>query len=143
MAPRNQFLRLENRIAVCREYAELWQEFFQFFSDDFEEKGITEQMENEFENTMSVLALNHFKFQELCGDYMKDSQAILSILSDAVSLQVIRDMTESSRSKLMVEWHTTFIEMNKALGKMLGQLTPKQLEAMQAAAGAPAPQQKG
>ena len=34
---RNQHLKTENRIMVCREYAQLWQQFFQFFADELED----------------------------------------------------------------------------------------------------------
>lgn len=132
MAPRNLITRIENRITVCREYTELWQNFFQFFADDLEDVTITEQMETEFQNIINVLALNHYKFSELCGEFMKDTDTILKILSQTDSLATIREMPEATRSKLMIEWHTTFIDMNKALGRLLAQLTPKQIEAMQA-----------
>lgn len=124
-------LRLENRIRVCREYAELWQAYFQFFADDMEDKQITSQMEGEFGNVMNILALNHYKFSELCGDFMKDVTKVLEILAETPSLQAMKEMPDATRSKLMIEWHKTFIDMNKALGKMLSKLTPKQLAAMQ------------
>ncbi|MCC7390970.1 hypothetical protein IT571_01260 [Candidatus Sumerlaeota bacterium] len=136
MAAKNTFTRIENRIVVCREYTELWQNYFTFFSEDMEDRLITEQMEKEFQNIMNVLALNHYKFSELCGEFMKNDAVILDILAQSDSLQTIKDMPEATRSKLMIEWHTTFIDMNKALGKLLAKLTPKQLQAMQGAPSA-------
>ncbi|MCC6546765.1 hypothetical protein IT570_06305 [Candidatus Sumerlaeota bacterium] len=129
---KNNFTRIENRITVCREYTELWQNYFSFFSEDMEDKLITPQMEEEFQNIINVLALNHYKFSELCGEFMKNDAAILEILSQTDSLQTIKEMPEATRGKLMIEWHTTFIDMNKALGKILAQMTAKQLQAMQA-----------
>lgn len=133
---KNIHLRIANRIKVCREYAELWQAYFQFFAELEEDAQITEEMEAEFENVMNILALNHYKFQELCGAYMKDAEAVVKTLSETVSLEVMRTMPEATRSKLLVEWHRTFIDMNKALGKMLAKLTPKQLEQLQASEAA-------
>jgi len=133
-------LSMQNRITVCREYAELWQAYFERFSDDLTEKQITEQMEQEFENIIGILALNHYKFSELCGDYMKDAGEILKILAQTSSLADIREMPEATLSKLYVAWHTTFIDMNKALGRMIAKLSRKEIEAMQAPAPpAPAP----
>ncbi len=127
----NPHLKIENRIKVCREYAELWQTYFSFFSEELEDKQITAEMETEFENIMNILALNQYKFSELCGDFMKDADAVLEILSETVSLRHLQQMPEATLSKLMVAWHTTFIDMNKALGRMVAKLTPKQLEALQ------------
>lgn len=123
---------------VCREYAEIWQAYFQMFSENLAEKQITEQMEREFENIIGVLALNNYKFVELCGEFMKDPGAIIKILAETSSLADVRDMQEATFNKLQIEWHTAFIDMNKALGRMISRLSKKELEAMQAAE---APQQ--
>jgi hypothetical protein len=132
---KNPFLTLENRYKVCREYAELWQNYFKFFADDMEEKQITQEMETEFQNIMNIIALNHFKFSELCGEFMSDPMDILEILSKTISLQEIKDMTDATRNKMLVEWHTTFVDMNKALGKILSRMSPKELEALQITEG--------
>lgn len=125
--------KIENRVRVCREYTELWQSYFQFFADDLAEVHITDEMETEYENIVNILALNHYKFQELCGEYMKDSGEVLKILAEGVSLDGIKSMPEATLSKMQVSWHTTFLEMNKALGKLLAQMSPKAIAAMQAA----------
>ncbi len=130
-------LKLENRIKVCQDYAGLWQTYFQFFADDLAEKQITDEMEAEFENYINVLALNQFKFSELCGDYMKEPEAIMEILTQTVSLTIVQGMPDATIGKLRVEWHKAFIDMHKATGKMLAKLTPKQLEALQQQAAAP------
>ena len=134
---KNPHLRLENRITVCREYAELWQTFFQYLMEDYSDVEITEDMERQFENIVTVLAINHYKFSELCGEYMKDTDGVMKVLSTVVSLQNIKMMAEANLSKLTIESHTLLIDMHKALGKMLAKMTPKQLEAMQAAQNQP------
>lgn len=127
----NPILRLENRIQVCREYASLWQQFFSYFSDDMAERQITEQMETEFAQILGMLALNHYKFEELVGEYMPDAGKVLTVLCDAINLGNIKSMPEANFAKLQVEWHTLFISMNKALGKLMAKLPPKALMAMQ------------
>lgn len=131
-------LSLQNRYHICREYTELWQTYFHFFSEELEDVVISDEMEMEFQNIMNVLALNHFKFSELCGVYMKDPMDILETMSQTPSLRTLQGLTESSLSKLMVEWHTTFIEMNKAMGKILSRMSPKELEAIQGGDAQPA-----
>ncbi len=128
---KNPHLKVENRIMVCREYAELWQRFFQFFADDLEDLQVNDQMEKEFQQIMNILALNFYKFQQLCGEQMKDTDDILKIISDAVSMGHLQSTPEATLSKVRVDWHTTFIEMNKALGKLLAMLPPKRLAELQ------------
>jgi hypothetical protein len=129
---KNPLLSMPNRIAVCREYAQLWQAFFQFFSDDLTEVQITEQMEKDFEGIIGILALNNYKFVELCGEYMKDPGEVVKILAEVCNLTNLKAMPEATFSKLQVAWHTAFIDMNRALGKMISRLTKKELEEMQA-----------
>lgn len=133
---KQQFNSLESRIMVCKEYAALWQRFFSYFSESLTDKQITQQMETEFEHILSLLAFNQFKFEELVGEHMPDSRKILNVLADAVSLGTIKTMQEAHLNKLQLEWHELFISMNKALGKLSNQLTPKMIAAMQARDGA-------
>lgn len=138
MASTAQHLKLENRILVCREYAGLWQTYFQFLSmEDIEERQITREMEQEFQGVMNVLALNHYKFSELCGEYTKESESIVKIMSDTPTLEAVKTMQESTRGKILLEWHVAFIDMNKAVGKMVAALPPKRLAAFQATEGDP------
>ena len=137
MAPVNH-LRMENRISVCREYAELWQAFFQYFNEDLKTLQVTEEMETQLSNIMTILAINHFKFIELCGEFLKDSSGVMKCMAETVSIVELKEMPEATMAKLMIEVHTLLIDMHKALGKMLQKLTPKQLEMLQGS-GAIAP----
>lgn len=135
-------MKLTNRILVCREYAGLWQAYFSHWSDDMTDRKITPQMEQDFSNLVNVLALNHYKFAELCGEFMKDSEEVLKILAQTPSLEILKETPEATLSKLMVSWHVAFLDMNKALGKLTARLSPKELaelQATEAAAGQPAP----
>ncbi len=125
-------LDLANRIAVVRDYSTLWQHFFAFFADDLSDRVFTQEEEQEFANIVSLLALNHYKFQELTRGYSKETDKIVSILKETPTLEQIQLMQEATFSKIQVEWHTLFIGMNKILGKMLGELPPKKLAEIQA-----------
>jgi len=133
---KQQFDSLESRIMICKEYAALWQRFFRYFSESLADKQITQQMESEFEQVLGVLAINQYKFEELVGEHMPDARKIVNVLTDAVSLATIKTMQEAHLNKLQLEWHELFISMNKALGKLSNQLTPKMIAAMQARDGA-------
>ena len=136
-------MRIENRVAVLKEYSELWQQFFTFFSDSLAERQITAQEEQEFSQIVSILALNQFKMAELTKDVFKDGPKVLDILKDSVSLVHLKSLPENSFNKLQVDWHTLFISMNKGLGKLLSQLPPKKLAEMQKAAASQAPPSPG
>lgn len=120
-----------NRIAILREYSELWSQYFRYFTENLTKVEITEEMERDFENIITILAINHFKFSELCGEFMKDCDGIIKLLQAMESLQAVKETNEATLSKHLVETHTTLIDMHKALGKMLAKLTPKQMAAMQ------------
>lgn len=119
-----QLTSIENRLNICREYTRLWQQYFQFFADGFEDKKIYEKDEQAFFQLMNVLALNHYRFVEMAGEFFKDGEGIIKVLTDTVSLQAIKNMSEAQFSKLQIDWHTLFISMNKAIGKLITLLPP-------------------
>jgi len=113
-----QLTSLDNRLSVVTEYKNIWQEYFRFFADGFEDRKIQEKDEQAFFHIMNVLATNHFRFVEMAGEYFKDGGQILDILTETVSLSVLKQMSEAQFSKLCIDWHTVFINMNKAIGKL-------------------------
>ncbi|MGF1571687.1 MAG: hypothetical protein ACFCU1_01285 [Sumerlaeia bacterium] len=119
------------RITVIREYSVLWQQYFAFFTEDFTERQFTAEEEQEFSTIVSYLALNQYKFAELSKGYFKDADGVLEVLADSVSLSQLQIMPEASLDKLQIDWHTHFISMNKAIGKMIKELSPKELEKLQ------------
>ena len=114
----------EKKLAVLREYARLWQEYFKYFSDRIEGKRITEGEENAFAQLMNVLALNQFRFVETAYPYFKDPDSILKVLTETVSLSHLQQMSDAQFSKLQIDWHTIFIAMNKAIGKFIASMPP-------------------
>lgn len=117
---------IENRLSVSLEYTRLWGEYFKFFSEGFEDKKILAQDEQAFFELMNVLALNHFRFVELAGEYFKDGDEVLRVMTETVSLQVIKQMSDAQYSKLLIDWHTLFILMNKAIGKLKARVAAAQ-----------------
>lgn len=127
---------LDNRLATCREYKNLWQEYFKFFADGFEDKKIYERDEQAFFQIMNVLAVNHYRFVELAGDQFKDGEGVIKVLTETVSLNSLKQMSEAQFSKLLIDWHSIFISMNKCIGKLMMQLPPPSTKG---AKGAPQP----
>lgn len=118
----NDLVKLENRIAVCREYIALWMGFFRFFAEDLTQKEITANDEKLFFQTMTQISRKHFMFCELMADQFERRDDIINVLALAVSLLNIQGMNENTRSKLELDWHSIFLDMNKALGRLIRQL---------------------
>ncbi len=112
-------VKLDNRIVVCREYINLWMQFFRFFAEDLAEKEIAPAEEKAFFQVMSQLARKQFMFVELMADKFDRGNDIMNVLSMAVSLAHIQLMAENTRSKLELDWHGLFLDMNKTLGRLL------------------------
>ncbi len=117
-----QLNSIENRLSTCREYKNIWQQYFKFFADGFEDRKISDKDEQAFFQTMNVLGVNHYRFVELAGEYFKESEGIIVLLTDTVSLSTLKQMSDAQFSKLQIDWHTIFIAMNKAIGKLMMQL---------------------
>lgn len=116
--PHARLTSIENRLAVCQQYTKLWHDYFRFFSEELRDKRITDQEEQAFFQIIYVLASNQYRFVELAGKYFKDGDGILKVLTDTVSLQAIKQMSDAQYSQLLIDWHTIFIMMNKAIGKL-------------------------
>jgi len=128
MARKPDPTRRANRVRVMREYLALWQQYFSFFAEDLREHNITEAEEQEFAEVLSQLAFGHFKFQELSKPHFTSASKILDVLQETVSLESIKVLPDATFGKIQVEWHTLFISMYKALGKMTNELTPRDQE---------------
>jgi hypothetical protein len=116
--PHLRLTSLENRLAVCQQYTKIWHDYFRFFSEELRDKRITDQDEQAFFQIMYVLANNQYRFVELAGKYFKSGDGILKVLAETVSLQYIKMMSDAQYSQLLIDWHTIFIMMNKAIGKL-------------------------
>ena len=116
-------ITIDEKIALAQEYAHLWARFFNFFGDGFENRKITEEGEAQFFRAMTELARKEFRLSCFAGDTFNVSAAILNLLSQAVSLTHIHEMSESQFAKFQFDWHVAFIALNKCLGRLM-QLRP-------------------
>ena len=115
----NNLVQLENRISVCREYIQLWMAYFRFIAALDEDKEITPAEEKAFFQTMTQLAGKQFMFVELMGDTFDAGKDIMNVTSKTISLSSLKMMEQNSLERIELEWHNTFLSMNKALGRLL------------------------
>ena len=111
--------RLEKRIAFVQEYIKLWRQYFQMFSEGFEDRKILKRDEEEFARILNSLAHHHHRFAATAYPEMKDTDAIIKLLCETVSLSHLKGLSEAQVSKDQIDWHTVFIDMNKALGRLM------------------------
>lgn len=130
---------LEERIAFVQEYIKLWRQFFEMFADGFEGRKITKKDEEEFARILNSLAHHHYRFAYTVGNEMSGVDSILKILCETTSLSHLKGLSEAQLSKIQIDWHEIFINMNKALGRLIARrpLTPE--EQAMAKRGAPPP----
>ncbi|MCX7765128.1 MAG: hypothetical protein N2246_00255 [Candidatus Sumerlaeia bacterium] len=126
------FHSIEYRIKVLKEYLNLWSDYFRAFGEGLRERKIYESDEQSFFQIMSLLALNHYRFEQMAGEYVKDPDKVLDVLCETVSLNHLKTMSEAQFSKLEVDWHTIFIAINKGIGKLIGLLPPERAEKIKA-----------
>lgn len=112
-------LGLEEKITECQNYTQLWAQFFQFWGDRFEGRKITPENEGKFFSIMTSLAEKEFRFSYFMGDDFKKGEDVLDILSEAVSLNNVAEMSDAQFGKFQQEWHALFIAMNKCLGRLM------------------------
>lgn len=115
----HDLVKLENRVIICREYIDLWMRYFRFIAEIHEDKEVTAADEKAFFQIMTTLARKHFLFVELMGDTFDGEKDVTKILTTSVSLSAVKMMNENTRDKLELDWHTQFLAMNKALGRLL------------------------
>ena len=119
---KNEPSDLEKKIQFCRQYAKIWADLFNYFSDKLDDASVTPQRDDEFFKIMSVLASRHFELTARLGDDLKDADKITDLLGKLVGLANLQNMSEVEFSTTQVAWHEIFIGLNKALGRLVQQL---------------------
>ena len=62
------------------------------------------------------------------GNKFDDGERVLDVLERAEGLRAIQLMTEANFGKLEIDWHTVFINMHRAVGRLMHELPPEEPE---------------
>jgi hypothetical protein len=130
-------LTLDEKIALCEEYSELWSNFFNFFADGLEGKKITGDAEAQFFRIMTELARKEFALSYFMESDFTGGDKIITLLNQTVSLMNLQGISEAAFNKIQMDWHIIFISLRKCCGRLI-QRRPVKTPAAQAKAAAPA-----
>lgn len=115
----DELVKLDTRIATCREYIALWTNYFRYIAETLDRKEVTPEEEKGFFQIASQLSRKHFLFVELMGDCFDRGGDIINLLATGSSLAMLQGMQEQTRSKFELDWHSLFLDLNKSLGRLV------------------------
>lgn len=118
----DDYVKLDSRIRTCREYIALWTNYFRFITETIDRKEVVPEEEKGFFQICTQLARKQFQFVEQMGDCFERGGDIINLLSTGTSLATIQGMQEQTRAKFELDWHSIFLDMNKALGRLVRML---------------------
>lgn len=126
------FLKIEYKLKVCEEFKNLWASFFNCFEDDIRRRSITQNDEIAFEQIYTLISLNYWKFAEIMDGDFESPDRIVKLLNETVSLRSLKEVSDAQFSKIELEWHTIFIDINKTFGKLMVKRPRTKLEIKEA-----------
>jgi hypothetical protein len=129
-----QFRSIEYRLSQLEGFVEAWASYFLYFgSPDQDELDASPEQESGFMEATRYIAGQLYKIAELSRGYFDDTDAIFKILKEARSLEHLKETSDSNFDRLQISWHEIYLKLNKARGKLLHQLSAKQLQAYERA----------
>lgn len=129
MASQSKIDDIQQRVRVCEDYAKLWDEFFRYFgTPDFHDRRILDQDEARFAKLVTTLAKQQFSLSYFVGDKFSDGDKIIDILMQAESLKHLQQLNDANFSKFEIDWHSVFINMHRAVGRLERELPPEEPE---------------
>jgi hypothetical protein len=112
--------QLEKNIQNLEAFLETWKQFNQYLQRSFRGETFTDDDEEAFLDLKSVIAQEYETLMmSLAGEIERDEKA-LRILIDSPSLRSIREASEGLARRVEAEWHSTFIKLQTALGRLKG-----------------------
>src|ERR1043166_568481 len=110
--------QLEKNIQKLETFLETWKQFNQYLQRAFRGETFTDEDEDAFLDMKITIAQEYESDRQALGpDVEKDEKALRTLL-DAPSLRSIRDSSEGMARRVEAEWHTTFIKLQTAMGRL-------------------------
>jgi|ERR1051326_3924223 hypothetical protein len=110
--------QLEKNIQKLEAFLETWKQFNHYLQRAFRGETFTDEDEEEFLDLKSTIAQEYETVMLALSPEVEKDEKTLRILIDAPSLRSIRDASEGMARRVEAEWHTTFIKLQTALGRL-------------------------
>ena len=101
-----------------KEFIELWKKFNQIYKAAMNNRAITEEEEELFLETKSVVAR---KFQSLVDSLALERATIdrtYDVINQIISLKSMPALPEEALRRIDNDWHQTYISLNRLLGHL-------------------------
>lgn len=113
---------IEYRIDLIKQFLEHWSQYDKLFDDAFHKKNVKSEQEEKFLKLKSQLARRHQYIMDYLGKEYHRPEPITPYLSDTVTLYNMVGIHHDFYKKLKLQWHTTTLHLNQALGVLLTHL---------------------
>ncbi len=113
---------IEFRIQAIQKFLELWFRYNELFQNAYHQQDVTQEQEEEFMKLKAQCARRHQYLLEYLGDEYDRAEPVTSYLSDTVTLRNMIGIHMDFYKKLTLQWHSTMLRLNEALGFLMTHL---------------------
>jgi hypothetical protein len=113
---------IEFRIKAIQQFLELWYRYDELFQKAYHQGVSSAEEEDEFLKLKSQLARRHQYLLEYLGKEYLKAEPITPYLSDTVTMRNMNGIHPDFSKKLCLQWHSTMLRLNEALGNLLTHL---------------------
>jgi len=124
--------QLLSKLEFLGNYVSLWNRYFTFFSDEQTSVPQGPDAEYKFLQVTQALMFDHYRLSEDFDEDFEGAGTLLKLVQNNPSLEAIRAMPDTEYDRMQVSWHETFLQLNKARGKVEHKVPLKSLEAWRA-----------
>ncbi|MBN2326660.1 MAG: hypothetical protein JXR73_05850 [Candidatus Omnitrophica bacterium] len=110
---------IEYRIKLIKDFLKLWERYDQLFRQAYLDKNAAAAEEEEFFKIKAQLARRHQYLMEYLEKEYDRAEPVTSYLSDTVTLHGMIGIHFDFYKKLRLQWHSTFLRLNEALGFLM------------------------
>jgi hypothetical protein len=110
---------LDRRLTDCKELLLHWHKFHSYFNIAIKEEGkISHEVEAEFLNLKSRIAMLHDAFMESLKHDQAIGQHVLTIVERSITIKHLKKMSIAEIKKMEIEWHESYLLLNETVGAM-------------------------
>ena len=109
---------LERKIEHLNEFIKIWVDFNDFLNKYGKKETISKEDEEAFLNLKSLIARRYQNLEDTLGDDLTKDNNIIPTVTHATTLKQLLGNSGLQMRKIMNDWHSSFILLNKVLGRL-------------------------